>query len=500
MVVACVAATTLPLLGQRNRVNRSSEKIHSEQTQIINSTETKTVTALPKSESGTPPRDLLSSLSARLPPEILTLAEIVRRMRSSVEQIPNYTCLQTIRRKRITVDPIRGQKRKPGSAGSRGHTSTRSLESTDSFKIDVAFVAGKELYSWPGAKSFEDKPLPEIVGFGTVSTGDFATHARTLFVNRTARFDYASAVNLKGHQAVRYDFLVPLFRSGYVISDTKGQARVAYGGSIWADADTKNLLRIVTKVENIPPPLTISSVTNTLDYESVRFGSVDFQLPKQSHLVTHFRSGSENHNWVEFSGCREFGVQSKLSFADTLEEPMSSGSLVTKEFVLPPDISVHIQFKTTIDSVTSSAGDELQATVVRTVKHRGKTLIPKDAVVIGRLRRLESFSYPVDHFVVAFGFQRVEFGNRWAKLDAVLTDIASFPGLDGEYGQSNRLPASSRRVGMSTTGASTVLKTQEQAPLYYRSLALPGTVELYVRGKQFQIPEGHRAVWKTTQK
>ena len=415
-------------------------------------------------------------------------------MRESIEQVPNYTCLQTIRRERIGARKRKGRKGKLRPDGVMEFKGALPLDSADTVKIDVAFADGKELYSWPGAKHFEEKPLPKIVGFGTVSTGDFVTLARTLFVNRNGQFSYVGEVDFKGRRTLRYDFRVPLFRSGYSITDAGSTATVGYSGSIWADADTKDLLRIEEKVEDVPPPLTISRVINQLDYESVFVGGKEFQLPKRAHLTTHFQNGAENHNWVEFSNCREFGARSELSFADAPEEPVMTADLAPEEIALPPGVSLRLRLETAIDSATSSAGDELRATVRRAVKNQGKVVVPKGAVAVGRLRRLESFSEPRDHFVVAFVFDRIEFGTKWVKLNAVLTDIAAFPGLSGEFGKSRSVSTNSRTLGLLFPTTQTV-ETES-----YRALALPGTVELYVRSKKFRIPAGHRMIWTTAER
>ena len=492
-ILACVAAIS-PVRAQDNEAAPSAEATVSQQADVSESGATALGNPSPKAKDGSPREDLLTSLGVRISPEVLALAEIIRRMRRSVEQMPNYTCLQTIRRVRVGEKKRKRGKGKLRPDGFMEHKGALPLDSTDTVKIDVAFADGKELYSWPGARRFEDRPLPEIVGFGTVSTGDFAAHARTLFVNRNGQFSYVGEVDFKGRRAIRYDFRVPLFRSGYSITDAGGEATVGYGGSIWADADTKDLLRIEAKVEDVPPSLTMSQVINRLDYETVRIGGKEFQLPKRAHLATYFQTGAENHNWVEFSGCREFGAQSELSFTDTPKELVITTDLDPEEFALPPGVSLRLRLETAINSATSSTGDELRATVTRAVKHQGKVVIPRGAVAVGRLRRLESFSEPRDHFVVAFAFDRVEFGTKWVKLNAVLTDIAAFPGLSGEFGKSRSVSTNSRTLGLLFPTTQTV-ETEN-----YSALALPGAAELYVRSKKFRIPAGHRMVWTTAER
>src|SRR5215469_12007656 len=80
-----------------------------------------------------------------LPPETLLLARIKAKAADNLRRLPNYTCTQTIERSR-----------RPARA--------RRFEPVDMLRLEVALVAGKELFSWPGAGQFEDKGIGELVG------------------------------------------------------------------------------------------------------------------------------------------------------------------------------------------------------------------------------------------------------------------------------------------------------------------------------------------------
>ena len=327
----------------------------------------------PQEETESSPDDFFASLGVYIEPDVMALAEIGRRMRLSIKQMPNYTCLQSIRR----------EKSRPGR---RAERSVDWLPvSSDTVKIDVAFVDGSELYSWPGARRFDETSLPDLVGFGMVSTGNFASIGRALFLDQSGLFSHVGEVDFEGRRALRYDFRVPLFGSGYSIHHDKGEVTVEYSGSIWADAGSKDLIRIETRVEDAPPPLLVSRVISHLDYERVRIGGKDFQLPKRAYLETHFKMGGRNHNEIEFSNCRQFGAQSELSFAESGGEADLTSLSATEEFSLPSGVSVALRLATTIDSATASAGDQLRATLTQAVEQDGNLLLPKGAIVTGRL-------------------------------------------------------------------------------------------------------------------
>ena len=429
----------------------------------------------PKEKAVSPPDELFASLGVRFPPDVLALAEIGRRMRLSVERMPNYTCLETIRRERA-------------AAGGRQASAPRPI-SSDRVRVDVAFVDGTKLYSWPRAERFEETPLTELVGFGMLSTGDFASTARTLFLDRNGLFSYVGEVDFEGGRALRWNFRVPLFRSGFSIDHETGEVTVDFSGSIWADRVTKDLLRIETQVIDAPPPLLVSRVINQVDYERISIGGQEFQLPKRAHLGTHYPAGERNHNWIEFSNCREFGARSELSFAESLDETAATSPSATEEFSLPAGLSVRLRLVDGIDSATSAAGDEVRATVRRAVEHDGKIVLPKGAVVVGRLRRVERFFEPYKHAVIGLAFHRVEFAGKWARFNATITKIGKIPGLTGAFG------GSGEPITIPTAPGPAPPNIERRTS--FGATPLSGTLELDIRGRRIRISAGHGMIWTT---
>src|SRR5579862_5769622 len=103
------------------------------------------------------------------------VSDILRRirldMRDNLEHLPNYTCGLTIERSS-----------QPSGAHRFYHLDTVHLE--------VGYVDGKELYAWPGQK-FEGLQLEQMLPTGgAVGTGDFALHARAIFLSGAPTFIY----------------------------------------------------------------------------------------------------------------------------------------------------------------------------------------------------------------------------------------------------------------------------------------------------------------------
>jgi hypothetical protein len=426
-----------------------------------------------------------------LPPELRTLVRIKQKVRQSLDELPNYTCLQRIDRTRLNAEAGRQAKKKRERNSRTGRESVYlPLDSTDTLEVEVALIDGKELYSWPGADAFEDRPLSEIVGFGTVGTGDFSSHVRALFVDSVARLDYVGEEVIDGRRTLRYDYQVSLFMSRYSVSDGANQATVPYAGSIWADAETANLVRVEVRTEDVPFPLSISATVTEVDYTSVPLGGSEFLLPASARLVTNFRAGGNNTNTTEFRNCRAFGAESLLSFDDGDSAAGMDLSLTLEEFELPARVSMTVRLDAEINSEDSVAGDRIEATLASDVRRDGELLAPKGSVLIGRIRRLERFTDPKNHFIVGLEFTELHTPNRRARIKTELVHVTHFGGLVEQFGEERK---SYSKQGGGLAGEGLERTTVES----YSMTALPGASEIYVRATRLRVPAGLRMVWRT---
>src|SRR5438128_2682557 len=90
-----------------------------------------------------------------LPPEVLQLSRIKLLMKEHLLRIANFTCLETIERS--------------GRPDRNGR-----MKNKDTLQLEVAFVNGKELYSWLGAGKFEESNIAAFTKGGTIGGGLFA--------------------------------------------------------------------------------------------------------------------------------------------------------------------------------------------------------------------------------------------------------------------------------------------------------------------------------------
>lgn len=144
-------------------------------------------------------------------------------------------------------------------------------------------------------------------------------------------------------------------------------------------------------------------------------------LPAASDEIMVDFTGQANRNRVQFTSCRQFTGQSVLSFADPAPvEP--TAKVPEQELRLPPGVTVNLRLTEDIDLEKIAIGDPVSALLDADVKLKGRTLLPKGAVVSGRLSRMERHS---DFTVLGFVFSDAEAGNTHARLELIFDRLSN---------------------------------------------------------------------------
>ena len=405
------------------------------------------------------------SAAQDLPPETLLLARIKAKAAENLRRLPNYTCTQTIER-------------------TRRMAKARKFEPVDTLRLEVALVSGKELFSWPGAGRFDDRGIGEIVGRGAaIGNGSFATHARSIFLSRYPKFTYVGDATLNGRRAVRYDYRVPQMLSGYQIHIGDNRAFVEYHGSFWVDADTLDLIRLEVRADNPPPNLNLAEATDTMEYHRMRIGDGDFLLPKSSELVMIDLFGNANRNRTQFSACRQYAGESKLSFVESSPDAAAPvPAAPVKPISLPAGVTIEVRLQTQIQSGRSATGDPVTALIARDVKKNGEIVASKGAVLTGRITRFEKRKGPQeDYYILGLDFSTIEFGAAQGEFRAKLQDAGLAPNGRGGPGRGQ---AAVRRQIIDDASLPDDSKTGGA---------------MVLRGSYVSLPRGHTMLWLTTE-
>jgi hypothetical protein len=349
-------------------------------------------------------------LAAPLPaadPHTELLAQIRRRMSDNLARLPNYTCVETIER---TAHP----------------GGTRHFSLIDRLRLEVAYVGGREIYSWPGAESFEEKSLADIVGRGAaIGMGSFALHARAVFSSTAPEFTWAGEREHDGRKWLRYDFHVPLDRSGFHIQTGEAPVVVPYHGSIEADAETLAPSLLDVRADDLPAELKLRSTDERIVYASMPIGDSSFLLPVSSELSMLETSGRDNRNVTRFEACRQYSGASTVRF-DVEAGEAGGASLAPIE--VPPGVVVETHLRDAIDGDKAARGDLIYAIVASDVKRSGHVLIPKGALIAGRVTRIDTQTIRSSVYMgVGLLFHSIEFGGRRGTFAAGLESAGIGP-------------------------------------------------------------------------
>ncbi|MBI3698455.1 MAG: hypothetical protein HY238_26895 [Acidobacteria bacterium] len=383
----------------------------------------------------------------------LLLEQIKDEMASNLARVPNYTCLETIERSQI-------------------HTTSRNSHITDTVHLEVAVVNHKELFAWPGAVQIEERGIGELVGGGTTTTGDFTLHARTVFLSYAPVFTYAGEEVRRGRRTVRFDYSISLRESNYLMKVGNKQARVAYHGSFWADRESLEVARLEVRADEIPSELGVAEAITEIEYGKVRVGNSDFLLPGSVQFAMRRVAGEEYRNRTTFTRCRQYVGEAFVSFdMPSTERPADAGKQAAA-MELPPGLVFEARLKKPIDGKTAAVGDAIEATVQEPVQTDGKAVVPKGAVLIGRIRRLQKHSGRDNFFVVGLEFTTLQFGGQQAAFFGEIREVGTKPG-SGDFFRRPRAPA--------------IAIVPD----------LPGVGAFLIPGKSLHLAQGFRMVWRS---
>ncbi|MEZ5404127.1 MAG: hypothetical protein R2729_30890 [Bryobacteraceae bacterium] len=340
-------------------------------------------------------------------PEVLRIARIKVRARENLEQLPNYTCTETIERSR------RGAK-------------SRRFRLTDTLRLEVALVGGKELYAWPGANKFDDRELRDMVG-GTIGNGSFALHARSVFLSNVPTYKYIGEVEEFGRKLYRYSYYVPVNRSGYQLLNRSGyQLRVGdvsgvagYHGEFDVDSQSLDLVRLEVIAHDIPPHVTLAAARDEMRYQRVAIGESDFLLPHSSELSLTGLDGEESRNRTSFANCHQYSGESTISFDDPPPTASAAPPGPVAEVELPEGLILETRLVEPLSLQTIAIGDIVEVEVTSNAKKAKATIVPRGARAHGRVLAYRREYNRSEMHILRLRLEEIEFPGARAEILAI---------------------------------------------------------------------------------
>lgn len=394
-----------------------------------------------------PPTDPLSN-------EVIRLARLRIAATSLFERLPNITCTLSIER-------------------STRPNSSRRFQLVDNVRLEVGLIDGKELYAWPGSKSFDDRSIADMVGHdGAIGSGDFATHAKSIILSGRTKIWLDGQEDLDGHQTDRWRFHYPIATSQYTVRIPPLEGEVGYSGTLWSDSVNRDLVRIEMAINEIPSHLPLKSGHKVITYERVRIGDTPYLLPKLSEMTLVHSNGGESFNRTSFSGCRQFTGESTLIFEDVPDNAPAKPPTVA--WTLPEGLSIDVKTLDPVDFSKAATGDQIRFTVSKNAVSARQVWLPAGAAVDGRISSIECSDSPVLHCFSHIRLESFSFDNKKGTIRAELYA----PSLEQQMTAVNNY----RR------------NIFARIPRDY-VVAPPGLGTVFVRGKVW--PKSSPTVWRT---
>lgn len=221
------------------------------------------------------------------------MAKIRDHSLNSTKNLPNCLCTQLTRRH---VDPGAGGFRDAGVI----------LEQLSFVMVNNEMAATKNLEH-------------EKLG-GATSSGEFGSILRALFSPEPeAQFAWQRWSGLGKHGVCVIGFETAPAVYTITHDASKRTIHTRARGLIFADRDTRMVMRLHMECDGIPPDFPIQSVTISQDYDFAGIGGQQSMLPLHSGIRS--REGNRRTwNQVSYRSYHKYGAESTMRF-DTSEQP-----------------------------------------------------------------------------------------------------------------------------------------------------------------------------------
>ena len=217
--------------------------------------------------------------------------------------LPDYTCAQVINWTSVTslVRPQRVLTRSGTTETQIGYVDHKEMER-------LTTVDGK-----PPVQA-DRRDLPPAV-----SHGEFGSLLARIFDPQIpVEFGWAHWGTIDGRRVYVFSYRVPQ-SNGYILRGAQGSATVAFKGLIYADTETRAVLRIELECLGFPATFEYRALDLKLNYKHTRVADQEFVLPSdfEETSVRAGDNGQENTRFkAQFERYQRFTADAQLQFGD----------------------------------------------------------------------------------------------------------------------------------------------------------------------------------------
>jgi hypothetical protein len=245
------------------------------------------------------------------------LGEVREYALSYVKQLPNFICLQVIRRY-------------------YDQSGMEFWHLADTITTRLTYFEQKENYKVVSINNRTTDVAYDKLS-GATSSGEFGTLMREIFLPETeTRFTWDHWATLRGRRVHVFTYRVLQGNSRWHVNYERTQDIVpGYTGSVYVDAEFPVVLRITMEAEDIPPTFPIQRAGTVLDFDYQKIGDNENLLPLR-YVMNMRESKYLVKNEVEFRGYRKFSAETSIKFDDTPPPPLSDDKTKEQPVAAPP--------------------------------------------------------------------------------------------------------------------------------------------------------------------
>jgi hypothetical protein len=184
---------------------------------------------------------------------------------------------------------------------------------------------------------------------------------------------------------------VPAAVGRYVVENPIEKIIVGYHGSIDIDPQSADLLAATVIPTDLQEAMPMACDTGIrMMYKRTTLNASAFTIPEAVAQEYVDGNGWYFSNWIQYNGCRQYSAESTFQFGNDGTAPRLDSSQPQAARAMPRRGStLELRLVTNLDSGLSSAGDPVEAVLVRPVQARDGRAIPAGSMVSGHLTQVQ---------------------------------------------------------------------------------------------------------------
>jgi hypothetical protein len=254
-----------------------------------------------------PAAPVVAARPPKPPPDSTEQAEILAAMRdyalNYTEKLPNYLCIQITRRHYTPKDS------RYRAEGSVIQEQLGFNDHMENYKVQM--VNGQSVHN----------VSHDQLG-GVRSSGEFGSMLHDIFAPESeTQFGWDHWGTWDGKPVYVFSYRIEK-EHGYSMRDDEAKKHYvsAYGGLVFADKETKTIVRVTLKTAEIPSDFTVKEVSLALTYKPTEIAGTMYTLPFFMELDSVDIHGSAK-NTEEFKMYQVYGADTSITYQDAGPPP-----------------------------------------------------------------------------------------------------------------------------------------------------------------------------------